>query len=153
MWLFNKKKKKTNEEPLVDLGVYKILSDVYGLASEFINVIDWDEDTTTGYLWDRVRGNWYNEPVTIRGLNFQDSHALKFISSRDTFVYNKTLKKKDVLDIAKSVLPGIIANPETAKQYMNNPEYKEYGDQVKVVCKAAIIYAETLLKEINKRYD
>ena len=49
-------------------------------------------------------------------------------------------------ELAGMALQGLLANPNTVKQFENNESYKEIGNITKVTALAAVIYADELLK-------
>lgn len=63
------------------------------------------------------------------------------MSKTDTFRQNR-------IEIAGSVLQGLLSNPKAYEQFENNEEYKEIGNFQKVVATASIMYADMILKEI-----
>lgn len=56
-------------------------------------------------------------------------------------------------ELAGMALQGLLANPNTVKQFENNESYKEIGNITKVTALAATMYADELLKvliSVNK---
>lgn len=49
-------------------------------------------------------------------------------------------------ELAGMALQGLLANPNTVKQFENNESYKEIGNITKVTALAAAMYADELLK-------
>lgn len=49
-------------------------------------------------------------------------------------------------ELAGMALQGLLANPNTVKQFENNESYKEIGNITKVTALAATMYADELLK-------
>ena len=49
-------------------------------------------------------------------------------------------------ELAGMALQGLLANPNTVKQFENNESYKEIGNITKVTAMAAAMYADELLK-------
>lgn len=59
-------------------------------------------------------------------------------------------------ELAGMALQGLLANPNTVKQFENNESYKEIGNITKVTALAAAMYADELLKvliEVNKNLN
>ena len=60
------------------------------------------------------------------------------------------MEKIDLLkiraELAGMALQGLLANPNTVKQFENNECYKEIGNITKVTALAAAMYADELLK-------
>ena len=49
-------------------------------------------------------------------------------------------------ELSGMALQGLLANPNTVKQFENNESYKEIGNITKVTALAATMYADELLK-------
>ena len=59
-------------------------------------------------------------------------------------------------ELAGMALQGLLANPNTVKQFENNESYKEIGNITKVTALAAAMYADELLKvliEVNENLN